>query len=195
LAAGDAARGVWGSLAADAADSDRILIRCRASLPVRLNHEDGAILARNGVNSLRDRGAGIFELSGLVTLAQGEGVTAAWNDLRQRRIALFIIENIARATRWAAFQDHDAEVWAILDVQIHEFLRTIFDEGALVGSTVEDACYMIRDSDPNDGSAHIKFIVGFALDEDEFLAFRFTHDRVDCEVREVAWQPGIALAS
>ena len=195
LAAGDAERGVWDSLATDSAGRNRIRIRCRVSLPIPLDDESCTALARNGVNSLRDMGAGIFELNGLVTFAQGEDVIAAWDDLRKRRIALFVVDNIARATRWAAFQDDDEEVWTILDAQIHEFLRELFDAGALVGSRVEDACYMIRDSSPGDGSALIRFIVGFSLDKNGFLAFRFTHDRIDCEVREVAWQPGIALAS
>lgn len=195
LAAGDAEHGVWDSLAAESADGDRIRIRCRAWLPVCLDDEECAVLARHGVNSLREMRAGILELNGLVTFAQGEDVIAAWDDLRKRRIALFVIDNIARATRWAAFQDDDEDVWTILDTQIHEFLREVFDAGAFVGRTAEDACYMIRDSSPGDGSARIKFIVGFSLDESGFLAFRFTHDRIDCAVREVAWQPGIALAS
>ena len=170
-------------------------ILCQAWLGVHVDNRDSAILARNGVNALRDMGAGILELSGLVTYAHGEDVVAAWDNLRKRRIALFIAENIARATRWAAFQDDDTDVWTILDAQINDYLRAIFDAGALVGNSVEAACYMIRDSHPDAGSAQIKFIVGLALDEKGFLAFRFLHDRVDCVVREVAWQPGIALAS
>ena len=137
----------------------------------------------------------MLELSGLVTFAHGEEVVAAWDDLRKRRIALFVIESIARATRWAAFQDDERDVWPILDKQIDEFLCAIFDAGALAGDSVEEACYMIRDSQPDDGSTRIRFIVGIALDTNGLLAFRFTQDRVDCEVREVAWQPGIALAS
>jgi phage tail sheath protein FI len=195
LAAGDAEHGVWGSFAEDFAGDDRICIRCRARLTVTVDNQDRAILARSGVNCLRDLGAGILELSGLVTFAHGEDVIAAWDDLRKRRIALFVIENIARATRWAAFQDDDTEIWTALETQITDFLRAIFDAGALAGRSVEDACYMIRDGCPDDGAARIKFIIGIALDKNGFLAFRFTHDRVDCEVREVAWQPGMALAS
>ena len=193
LAAGDAEHGVWGSLAADSAEGDRIRFRCRACLPVPLDDEDIGVLARSGVNSVREMGAGILELRGMVTFAQGEDITAAWNDLRKRRIALYIIENIVRATRWAAFQDADEEVGTILDAQVREFLRAIFDAGALVGRSAEDAYYMIRDS--KDESTRIKFIVGFALDDHGFLAFRFRHDRVDCEVRQLTWQPGMALAS
>ena len=195
LAAGDTERGVWDSLAADYSDGDRIRIRCQAGLAVPIDNNDAAILARSGVNALRDMGAGTLELSGLVTFAHGEDVVAAWDDLRKRRIALFVIGNIARATRWAAFQGDDTDVWASLGTQINEFLRAVFDAGALVGGSVEDACYMISDIAPDDGSARIKFIIGLALDEDGYLAFRFTHDRVDCVVRGVAWQPGIALAS
>ena len=195
LAAGDAERGVWESLAEDAVNRDRIHIRCQAWLAVRVDQQDCNILARSGVNCLRDIGAGMLELNGLVTFAHGEDVVAAWDDLRKRRIALFVIESIARATRWAAFQDDERDVWPILEKQIDEFLRAIFDAGALAGHSVEEACYMIHDSQPDDGSTRIRFIVGIALDKNGFLAFRFTQDRVDCEVREVAWQPGIALAS
>lgn len=193
LAAGDAEHGVWGSLGADSAEDDRICIRCHASLPVPLGDADIGVLRRSGVNSLREMGGGILELRGLVTFAKHEDITVVWNDLRKRRIALYIIENIVRATRWAAFQDTDEEVWAILDTQVREFLRAIFDAGALVGRSAQDAYYIIHDSE--DESKRINFIVGFALDDHGILAFRFRHDRVDCEVRQLTWQPGIALAS
>ena len=195
LAAGDAEYGVWGSLKSDSPDRNRIRLRCQASLAITINDNDSALLSRNGVNSLRDVGAGILELNGLVTFAHGEDVIAAWDDLHKRRMALFIIDGIARATRWAAFEDDDTEIWPILVSQINEFLLELFDAGVLVGRSVEDAGYITRNSILGDEFPRIKFVVGFALEKNDFLAFRFTHDRVDCKIREVAWRPGIALAS
>ena len=195
FAAEDAEHGVWKAPSVDAAYADQIGISCRASLPLRLSAQDCAVLARKGVNSLLETGSGTLTLRGLVTFSRGEGVTAAWDNLRKRRIALLIIESIARATRWTVFQDDGTEVWTLLDKQVHDFLRALHAEGALAGETAGDAFYLMSDSDPGDSSARVRFLVGFALGDHEFYTFRFTHDRVDCEVREVAWQPGIALAS
>lgn len=187
LAADQEKHGIWHS------QQEEIRIRCQAALPFRLDAPTCAVLARKGFNCLCELDTAVFHLTGLVTLSQGEGVTTAWADLKKRRTALFIVESISRATRWTAFQDADSEMWNSLESQLREFLRGLYADGAIVGPTADDAYYLMHD-DASAGSSKIGFLVGFALEANDFYAFRFLHDRVDCKVREVAWRPGVALA-
>jgi hypothetical protein len=188
LAADDDACDIWN------APRVRLSIRCPGRLPLRLDAASTAALARRGVNALHQTSDGLYGLQGLVTLAQGQGVTAAWGDLRKRRTALFIAESISCATRWTAFQSADDEIWTSLEKQLCDFLRGLYIDGAIAGAAAEDAYYVRHDEDANDPSSNVRFLVGFALDADEFHVFRFSHDRIDCDVREVAWRPGVALA-
>ena len=194
LASGDAKRGTWRSLEHDP------VLRCRTHLSCKLTDAESAILARSGINSLRQVGSGRLLLSGLVTLAKCGGLATEWNDLGKRRLALFIIDSIIRGTRWAAFNDNNENTWADVRRQVREFLQVLFEEGALAGSDPRRAFYVICDADTNADSLNISdtlsFIAGFALHRPgEFLAFRFLHDQFECKIRAISWQPGLALAS
>jgi hypothetical protein len=69
------------------------------------------------------------------------------------------------------------------------------DAGALSGSVSGESWYVTKERDSFVESGAAQFIVGFSLCGDDFVAFRFVHDRLDCRVQPVAWQPGVALAS
>ena len=202
LAAADAEHGLFAAL-----EGEFLILRCKHRLQQDLSDRDCGILARTGINALREIRPGYTQLTGLVTFAQGGEFVADWNDLHKRRTALFIIESIARGTRWAAFESNGAETWAGIREQTENFLQDLFIEGALAGSSWKEAYYVICDRETNrtgqaignreakGRSQSITFIVGFALREEDLLAFRFVHDIYTCEVREIGWQPGIALAS
>jgi len=202
LVADDAMLGVWA-----ARGRDTLGIRCRAMLACVLDDHDRAVLKRLGVNSLRERAGGILQATGLVTMDHSSGMDAEWSDLQVRRLGLFIIGSIARGTRWAAFVEDDEQAWDDVRRQIADFMGELHAAGALAGRSANEAWYVTRDREVlgnarpgsglrNDGvSGLTDFIVGFALDANGYIAFRFDHERLDCRIHPVGWQPGIALAS
>lgn len=195
LVAGDPEHGVW-------APRDPLILRCRAGLSCVLSEQDQAAVRRLGVNGLRERAGGYLQACGLVTMDKSSGLDAEWSDLRLRRIGLFIVGSIARATRWAAFADNGEQTWDEVRRQVSSFMLEVAAAGALRGGAADGTWYVTRDRDMLGGASAVgeavpvlmSFIVGFALIDDEFTAFRFVQDRLDCKAYPVGWQPGVALA-
>lgn len=190
LVADDFERGVWG-----AHDADALTFRYRGRLESALDEHDVAALKRLGVNALRECVGGYLQVGGLVTMNRSRGIDSEWSDLRIRRLGLFIIGSIARGTRWAAFDHGDERCWDDIHEQVSAFMTELGDAGALSGSVSGESWYVTTDRDSFGVSGAAQFIVGFSLSGDDFVAFRFVHDRLDCRVQPVARQPGVALAS
>jgi phage tail sheath protein FI len=120
---------------------------------------------------------------------------------------LFIVESIARGTRWAAFDENAEETRAEIRQQVENFLQALYEQGALSGVTPKASFYVFCDSETNRLSRSIAgsgqkiesksftFCVGFTLQGAGDVAFRFVHNAFECRVDELGWQPGIALAS
>lgn len=194
LVADDAVSGVW-----DVDGSDALELRYRARLSCGLGRRDQMALRRLGVNSLHERVGGTLVVTGMVTMDRSSGLETVWSDLRLRRLGLFIVGSIARGTRWAAFVGDDEKTWDDVRRQVSDFMVELCDAGALPGGGVGDTWYVTRDSETFGGAAGDSglgdFIVGFALDDNGFRAFRFEHGQLECRVHSVGWQPGVALAS
>jgi hypothetical protein len=153
-------------------------------------------LSRLGVNALARTAPGRVEMAGLVTMARFSGPAACGNDVRSRRIALFILNSVTRYTHWAAFEAPDARLWREVRLQVTEFLEGMRIRGLLAGTSDRDAFYVKCDVDTHrHGAAGLVLMVGFALTRaGEFTAFQVTHTDAGSEVAEVGWQPGLALA-
>lgn len=157
-------------------------------------------LAQLGVNALTRPAPGRVELAGLVTMARSGGVATSWNSLRRRRIALFVLSSVARHTRWAAFEGPGPALWDEVRAQVGDFLATLQARGLLAGAGAREAFYVKCDVDTNAaraaaGAPRLALVVGLALARPgDFVAFRFAHTRDGCDVTELAWQPGLALA-
>ncbi len=156
-------------------------------------------LGRLGVNALTRPAPGRVELAGGVTMARFGGVSAAWNSLRQRRIALFILSSLSRYTRWASFEASSEALWQEVRAQVTSFLSALHAQDMLAGASDRDAFYVKCDVDTHSGAragaAALVLVVGIALARPgDFVAFRIAHTPSNCEVLELAWQPGLALA-
>ncbi|MBT8441116.1 MAG: hypothetical protein KJO76_01925, partial [Gammaproteobacteria bacterium] len=85
--------------------------------------------------------------------------------------------------------------WEDIRAQVAAFMNELRDAGALSESVSGESWYVTKDRESFVEPGAAQFVVGFALSGDDFVAFRFVHDRLDCRVQPVAWQPGVALAS
>jgi hypothetical protein len=195
LVSSDARAGVWGMH-----EDAQLQMRGRVQLPFDLNVEEQQALKRVGINSLRITNPSHLELSGLVTLNRGYGCAAEWDKLSQRRTALFILDNIARSTQWAAFQENNSETWSELRDQVRYFLYELFAEGALFGANAADAGYVICNQQTNSdstpvGESGISFVVGFMPRGQGMHSFRFHQLPVECRIQTLHIEDLVALAS
>ncbi len=197
--AGVLARNDPGTTGTGVPGENAMMIRRRNRAACDLEDYEAEQLVRFGINPLFMAGPGRVEFRGMVTTACSTAQAIEWNSLKKRRAALFIINSIIRSTRWAAFQSNAADVWEDLHVQIDEFLKSLQGRGVLAGSSASDAFYVKCDIDTNSRLAGqdpgLSFVIGIALSRPgAYLAFRFQHDQVGCDVTELVWQPGYALA-
>jgi len=200
LADGDARDGVWGLQ-----DDVSLQMRAQVRLLFDLDIEEQYALQRIGINALRLTGSSRLELTGLVTLNRGCGCTTEWDELRLRRMVLFIINDIVRGTRWAAFQANDAETWVELRDQVQRYLHDLFAAGALFGANVVDAGYVICDRQTNSGynrgghptssESGVSFVVGFVPFGHGMQSFRFHQRPVECQIQTLHIEHSVALAS
>jgi phage tail sheath protein FI len=97
-----------------------------------------AALDAAGINALRGAPGAAARLTNARTLSSSP-------DLRYvavRRTLLMLQNAISRGTRWAAFEANDARLWSELRLRIGEFLRWQFLDGALQGTTADEAFYV-----------------------------------------------------
>ncbi len=95
-----------------------------------------------------------------------------------RRLALFIEESIYRGTKWVVFEPNDAALWKKICLQIDSFMLSIYRQGAIVGTTPQEA-YFVRCglgttmTQPDIAQGLVIFEVGFApVKPAEFLLIR-----------------------
>jgi uncharacterized protein len=180
---------------AAAALADAVVLRSRARPAVELDEDEALALIRSGLNVLLPGEPGSVELAGDVTLARGGDNRREWRSLHWRRRALAITSNIATSTRWAALQPPGPDTWQALQQQVGDFLAALTRAGELQGDSAHPGGYIKCDGETNFPGTGVAFIVGVALRRPgDYMAFRFVHRLDDCDITEVAWQPGFALA-
>ena len=128
-----------------------------------------------------------------------------WDQLQWRRTTLFIIDGIARGTRWAAFQGDDPGTPAELHEQVRNFLRALFAIGVLSGGSVDQSSYVTcelkvddahqRGGNISDCESGIIFDVGFALSGNGMQSFRFHQCPNECRIQRLHPEQPIAMAS
>ncbi|WP_436926282.1 phage tail sheath C-terminal domain-containing protein [Halosimplex amylolyticum] len=99
---------------------------------------DQETLNPRGVNCIRTfRGRG--------TRVWGARTTSsdpAWKYVNVRRLFLFVEESIEEGTQWVVFEPNDERLWARVRQTIRNFLTSVWNDGALMGSTAEEAFYV-----------------------------------------------------
>jgi phage tail sheath protein FI len=108
------------------------------------SQQDG--LNPHGVNCIRDLNGNI-RVWGARTL--GGDANGEWKYINVRRLFLFLRESIDEGTQWAVFEPNTPELWAKLRRNINAFLLTVWRNGALFGSTPQEAFYVKCDAETN----------------------------------------------
>ena len=137
IARTDIQRGVWAAPAGIATGA----VQGVRGLTATLTEIDSEHLATAGICPLRSFPGRGIRVWGARTLASAE--EPEWKYVSVRRLFLFVEESLERGTRWAVFQPNDERLWRLIRTSIENFLFGLFQSGALVGRTPQDA-YFVR---------------------------------------------------
>jgi phage tail sheath protein FI len=165
----DATRGVWKAPANEA-------LRGIARLEAEVTNGEQDLLNPEGVNCIRSFGSYGTKIWGARTLAKTD---PSWRYVNVRRLFNFVEESIRRGTQWAVFEPNDFDLWQRVKRNITSFLRGLWMQGALVGSTAEQAFYVMCDASNNPPSSvdegRLVVDVGIApVKPAEFVIFRIS---------------------
>jgi hypothetical protein len=187
LAARDQESGAW-SLPANRP----LRLRCPWRPHLELSSGEISALIRAGVNPLTAAGPARIDLHGGVTTARGSGLAPEWCALRWRRTALFAVSGIVHNSRWMLFRGDAAACTADLRAQLEAFLDALQASGALAGVRAKEG-WFLHEPSIHDGQLELEF--GIALRRPgEFLHFRIIQHGGEADVRELGWQPALAVA-
>ena len=103
------------------------------------------LLNPEGINVIRS-----FPSSG-ICLWGARTITSdpEWKYINIRRLFLFLEESIDKATRWVVFEPNDEKLWGTVNRNITAFLLRVWRDGALFGSTAEEAFFVKIDRENN----------------------------------------------
>ncbi|MEM6253796.1 MAG: phage tail sheath C-terminal domain-containing protein [Cyanobacteria bacterium P01_D01_bin.156] len=111
------------------------------------NFREQELLNPKGINCIRkfrNRGTLVW---GARTLAQLDDTD--WRYVSVRRLMSYIAKSIEEGTQWAVFEPNDEDLWARVTRTVKNFLERIWRQGALFGSTPEEAFYVKCDRELN----------------------------------------------
>jgi phage tail sheath protein FI len=108
------------------------------------NLQDG--LNPNGVNCIRNIN-GDIRVWGARTI--GGDFNADLKYINVRRTLLFLRKSIDHGTQWVVFEPNDRTLWQKIVRNVSAFLTTVWRDGALFGSTPQEAFYVRCDDETN----------------------------------------------
>jgi hypothetical protein len=168
----DNTRGVWKAPAGTEANVIGPL-----DLEYSVTDSEQDILNPIGVNCIRH-----FPASGLIiwgARTMGTLSDPEWRYIPVRRYAIYLEQSIYRGTQWAVFEPNDQRLWAALTANISDFMMGEFRQGALAGTTPQQAFAVKCDADLNPDSevnaGRVNMEVKFApLKPAEFVIIRIS---------------------
>ncbi len=121
------------------------LVRGALGLKYNITRGEQDILNPKGINCIRtfpNRGIRVW---GARTISSD----ASWRYVNVRRLFNMVEQSIELGTQWVVFEPNDAKLWKRITRDIGAFLMRLWRQGALFGSTPEEAFYVKCDSETN----------------------------------------------
>lgn len=114
------------------------VVRNCTGLSVKYNEAEQGKLNPKGINLIRQLpGQGIRVWGARTCSSDGN-----WKYVNVRRLFIFIEESIKTNTNWAVFEPNDELLWSRVEGTIRVFLTTQWRNGALAGSSAEEAFFI-----------------------------------------------------
>jgi phage tail sheath protein FI len=138
-----------------------------------VNKREQEVLNPIGINALRffpERGNRVW---GARTLSS----ESAWKYINVKRLFIYVEASIDNGTQWVVFEPNDASLWARVRQVITEFLTTTWRQGALQGTTADQAffvrCDMTTMTQDDIDNGRLICVIGIApVKPAEFVIFR-----------------------
>ena len=113
-------------------------VRGATELQLNVTQREQEVLNPKGVNVIRNFPArGIRVWGARTTSSDG-----SWKYVNVRRLFLYLEESIDEGTQWVVFEPNDETLWARVRQSVGNFLTTAWRNGALMGTTAEEAFYV-----------------------------------------------------
>ena len=115
------------------------LVNGALGVQTSMTEVDHGQLNLQGINVIR-----VFKAGGRPVIwgARTTSTDTNWQYVNIRRLFLFMEESIKDGIRWAVFEPNNQQLWQKLKRTITEFLTRVWRDGALFGSTPEEAFYV-----------------------------------------------------
>lgn len=97
-----------------------------------------------GINVIRSLPEGIC-VWGARTLSSD----SEWNYINVRRLMQYIEESVDKGSQWVVFEPNDPTLWGKIKRNLTAFLNRVWRDGALYGSTPEEAFFVKVDEENN----------------------------------------------
>lgn len=161
------------------------VIRGATDVDILVTKGDQDILNPKGVNAIR-----VFPGRGIrVWGARTTILDPLWKYINVRRLFLFLEESIDEGTQSFVFEPNSEKLWDRVKQTITQFLTRVWRDGALMGTTPEEAFFVKVDrttmtQDDIDNGRLICLIGVAPVKPAEFVIFRIAQTRGGAEVTE-----------
>ena len=161
-------------------------IRGALDLAYRVTREEQGELNINGVNCIRFFPGQGIRVWGARTLAES---SSEWKYINVRRLFNMIEESIARSTQWVVFEPNDTTLWNSIKRDVSAFLTMLWRQGALKGTTPEEAFFVKCDEETNPSdminAGMVVTVIGIApVKPAEFVIFKIGQSEGGIETSE-----------
>jgi len=102
-----------------------------------------------GIYARSDSERGVHKAPANEIVRGALGLDPSWRYINVRRLFLMIEQSIEIGTQWVVFEPNDETLWKRVTRNITAFLLRIYNSGALMGKTPEEAFYVKCDSETN----------------------------------------------
>lgn len=161
------------------------VVRGAVGLEFSITKGEQDILNPKGVNCIRAFPGRGIRIWGARTLSSD----ALWKYINVRRLFLFLEESIDEGTQWVVFEPNHENLWARVKQSITQFLTRVWKDGALMGTTPEEAFFVKCDrttmTQDDIDSGRLIVLIGVApVKPAEFVVFRIAQWAGGSEVTE-----------
>jgi phage tail sheath protein FI len=161
------------------------VVRGATGVDILVTTGDQDILNPKGVNAIR-----VFPGRGIrVWGARNMILDPLWRYINVRRLFIFLEESIDEGTQAFVFEPNDEKLWDRVRQTITQFLTRVWRDGALMGTTPEQAFFVKVDrttmtQDDIDNGRLIVLIGVAPVKPAEFVIFRIAQTRGGADVAE-----------
>jgi len=161
------------------------VVRGAVGVEVKISKGEQDILNPLGVDCIRPFPGRGIRVWGARTISSD----SLWKYINVRRLFLFLEESIDEGTQWVVFEPNDEKLWSRVNQTITQFLTRVWKDGALMGTTPEEAFFVKCDrttmtQDDIDNGRLIVMIGVAPVKPAEFVVFRIAQWQGGSEVSE-----------